>query len=60
VIKRLEIVVGDQDFALPGSKAFSELLKKRGAEHELRITGGVHTWINWRHYLNELAPKLFR
>ncbi len=59
-IKRLEIVVGDQDFALPGSKALSEIFKKRGVEHDLRITGGGHTWINWRHYLDELAPKLFR
>jgi enterochelin esterase-like enzyme len=59
-IKRLEVVVGDQDFALPGSKSLSEILKKHGIEHGLRITGGGHTWINWRHYLNELAPKLFR
>lgn len=59
-VKRLEIVVGDQDFALPGSKALAEVLKKRGIEHDLRITGGGHTWINWRHYLNELAPRLFR
>jgi enterochelin esterase family protein len=36
------------------------VLKKRGIEHDLRITGGGHTWINWRHYLNELAPTLFR
>ena len=59
-VKRLEIVVGDKDFALPGSKALAEVLKKRGIEHDLRITGGGHTWINWRHYLNEFAPKLFR
>lgn len=59
-IKHLEIVVGDQDFALAGSKALDEVLKKHGVEHELRLTGGGHTWINWRHYLNELAPKLFR
>ncbi len=59
-VKRLEIVVGDQDFALPGSKALAGVLKKRGVEHDLRITGGGHTWINWRHYLNELAPRLFR
>ena len=58
-VKRLEIVVGDQDFLLAGSKALSEVLKKRGIEHEQRITGGGHTWINWRHYLNEFAPKLF-
>ncbi len=60
VIKHLEIVVGDKDFALPGSKALAEIFKKHGIEHELRITGGGHTWINWRHYLGELAPKLFR
>jgi enterochelin esterase family protein len=59
-IKRLEIVVGDQDFALAGSKALSEIFKKNGVQHDLRISGGGHTWINWRHYLNELAPKLFR
>jgi enterochelin esterase family protein len=59
-IKRLEIAVGSQDFALAGSKALSEILKKHGVEHDLRISGGGHTWINWRHYLNELAPKLFR
>lgn len=59
-VERLEIVVGDEDFALPGSRALSEVLKHRGVEHDLRITGGGHTWINWRQYLNELAPKLFR
>src|SRR5262249_44041074 len=55
-VKRLEIVVGDQDSLVAGSKALAETLKKRGIAHDLRITGGGHTWINWRHYLNELAP----
>ena len=59
-IKRLEIVVGDQDFALNGSKALSEVFKKRGVKHELRITGGGHTWINWRQYLHDLGQQLFR
>ena len=45
---------------MSGSKALSEVFMKRGLEHDLRITGGQHTWTNWRHYLNELAPKLFR
>ncbi len=58
-VKRLEITVGDQDFALAGSKALAEVLKKRGIKHDLRITGGGHTWINWRHYLHELAQRLF-
>lgn len=59
-IKRLEIVVGDQDFALNGSQALSELFKKHGIEHELRVTGGGHTWINWRQYLHQLGQHAFR
>ncbi len=59
-VKLLNITVGDKDFALPGSKALAEVLEKRGVKHQVQITGGGHTWINWRHYLNELAPKLFR
>jgi enterochelin esterase-like enzyme len=59
-IKHFSISVGDKDFALAGSKNLAELLKKNGIKHELNISGGGHTWINWRRYLNELAPRLFR
>jgi enterochelin esterase-like enzyme len=59
-IKLFEISVGDKDFALAGSKALAGVLEKRGIKHDVHISGGGHTWINWRHYLNELAPKLFR
>ena len=58
-IERLEIVVGEQDFALTGSKALSEVFKTRGIEHELKITAGGHTWINWRRYLHEFSQTLF-
>ena len=59
-VKLLEVTVGDKDFALAGSKALSEVFNKHGIKHELKITGGGHTWINWRQYLNEFAPQLFR
>jgi enterochelin esterase family protein len=59
-VKLLEITVGDQDFALAGSKALSGVFEKHGIKHQLKTTGGGHTWINWRQYLNELAPKLFQ
>ena len=59
-VKRLEIKVGDKDFALAGSKSLAEVLEKRGIKHEVHISGGGHTWINWRHYLNDFAPLLFR
>ncbi len=60
MIKLLSISVGDKDFTLNGSKALAELLEKHGIKHELHISGGGHTWINWRHYLGALAPRLFR
>ena len=53
-VKRLEICVGDKDFALNGSKALAGVLEKRKVKHEVHISGGGHTWINWRHYLNGL------
>ena len=59
-VRLLEVTVGDKDFALAGSKALSEVFARHGIKHELKVTGGGHTWINWRQYLNELAPKLFQ
>jgi enterochelin esterase-like enzyme len=59
-VKRLEICVGDKDSLVAGSKALASVLEKRGIKHEVHISGGGHTWINWRHYLGELGPKLFR
>jgi enterochelin esterase family protein len=59
-VKLLSICVGDKDFTVNGAKALAELFEKHGIKHELHISGGGHTWTNWRHYLNELAPKLFR
>src|SRR5207302_5337341 len=61
MVKLFSISVGDKDTgALAGSKNLSELLNKHGIKNELHVSGGGHTWINWRHYLNETAPVLFR
>jgi enterochelin esterase family protein len=58
-VKLFSISVGDKDFALAGSKSLGEVLDKHGIKHEIHISGGGHTWINWRHYLSEFAPRLF-
>ncbi len=58
-VKLLAVTVGDADFALNGSKALVGLFEKHGIKHELKITDGGHTWINWRRYLNDLGPRLF-
>jgi enterochelin esterase-like enzyme len=59
-VKLLSISVGDKDFALDGSKSLAEVLENHKIKHDVHISGGGHTWINWRQYLNDLAPKLFR
>jgi len=60
VVRLFSISVGDKDFAFAGSKSLDQLLTKHGITHELRISGGGHTWINWRHYLHDFASRLFR
>jgi enterochelin esterase family protein len=59
-VRLFSISVGDKDLTLAGSKNLSEVLSKHGIKNELQVSGGGHTWINWRHYLNEFAPQLFR
>lgn len=59
-VKLLSISIGDKDFLLDRSKNLEELLKKHGIKYEAHISGGGHTWINWRHYLNDFAPRLFQ
>jgi enterochelin esterase family protein len=58
-VKLFSISVGDKDFTLKGSKALSEVLDSHGIKNQLHISGGGHTWINWRRYLNALVPQLF-
>src|SRR5207248_4686614 len=51
---------GKEDFVLNSTKSTIEMLKKHGFNPVYEETSGGHTWINWRNYLNEFAPKLFR
>jgi enterochelin esterase-like enzyme len=59
-VKLFSISVGDKDFTYNGSRNLAEVLKKHGIKNELHVSGGGHTWINWRHYLNDFAPLLFQ
>jgi len=60
VVKLFSISVGDKDFLFARAKGLSELLTRHGIKNELHVSGGGHTWINWRQYLHDLAPLLFR
>jgi enterochelin esterase family protein len=46
--------------AYQGSKTLTDLLKKDGFNYVFRETPGGNTWANWRIYLSEMAPLLFR
>ena len=60
MLKLFSISVGDKDFTFAGSKNLSEVLTKRGIRNDLHVSGGGHTWINWRNYLRDYAQLLFR
>ena len=51
---------GDADFAYPGTQVLDKMLTKQGMEHTMFISGGGHTWTNWRYYLNNFVPLLFK
>jgi enterochelin esterase-like enzyme len=51
---------GKEDFLIQTSRNTVELLKKHGFDVEFHETSGAHTWTNWREYLNQFAPLLFK
>ena len=60
LFKVLSVAVGDKDFALAGAKNVAELFDRRGIKFTMHVSGGGHTWINWRRYLHDYAQLLFR
>ena len=51
---------GKDDFLVETSRATVDMLKKHGFDLTYKETDGGHTWIKWRDYLYEFAPKLFQ
>jgi len=59
-IRLFWFATGKDDFVLPSTKAALALLDEHKIRHSFKETEGGHTWPNWRAYLNEFAPLLFR
>jgi enterochelin esterase family protein len=59
-IRLFWLATGKDDFVLPSTKAALALLDEHKIRHSYKETEGGHTWPNWRAYLNEFAPLLFR
>lgn len=51
---------GKDDFLIGTTRATVEMFKKHEFNPVFLESPGGHTWINWRNYLNEFAPQLFR
>lgn len=54
------IAIGDKDFLYDANKQYRQLLDSKGYPYEYRESGDGHIWKNWRIYLSEFAPKLFK
>ena len=51
---------GKDDFLLQTTRSTVNLFKEYGYAPVYKESEGGHTWINWRDYLTEFAPLLFR
>lgn len=54
------IACGKDDFVYKGVVTLRETLDKVGLKYTYRESTGGHTWANWRIYLSEFAPQLFK
>lgn len=60
--KDLDLVyyaVGKDDFLYSSIAPTRAILAKYGIHDVYHESGGGHTWINWRRYLADFAPRLF-
>jgi len=59
-LKLLWFRTGSADFLLARTKETTALLTRHGFSVDFQETPGGHTWINWRNYLDEFVPQLFK
>lgn len=54
------IACGNRDFVYKGIEEYRQFLTEKGYPFEYFETGEGHIWRNWRIYLSEFAPRLFK
>ncbi len=54
------IAIGNTDFLYDANNQYRKLLDDNKYPYEYFETGEGHIWKNWRIYLSEFAPKLFK
>ena len=59
-IKVFYIAVGRDDNLFAPNQNLDQLLTKAGVKHQFVPSEEGHVWRNWRDYLANFAPQLFR
>ena len=59
-LKVFYIACGKTDSLFAASQSFSEVLTKHQIRHTFTPSEEGHVWRNWRNYLAEFTPQLFR
>jgi enterochelin esterase family protein len=59
-LKLFWFATGKDDFLLQTTRSTVNLFKEYGYAPVYKESEGGHTWLNWRDYLSEFAPLLFR
>lgn len=54
------IAIGNQDFLYKGLTDHKKRLDALGFRYQYKESEGGHTWTNWRDYLAEFVPMLFK
>lgn len=54
------IAIGNKDFLYKANTDYRQMLDAKGYKYEYYETGEGHIWKNWRIYLTEFVPKLFK
>jgi enterochelin esterase-like enzyme len=52
--------IGNKDFLFASSTPTRAMMDKYGIKYVFHESGGGHTWINWRRYFADFAPRLFQ
>jgi len=59
-LKLLWVGYGETDIARTNAEAALKMFDRHGLKYTSEVTPGGHEWANWRLYLAQTAPLLFR
>jgi enterochelin esterase family protein len=59
-MKLVYYAIGKADFLYQSAAPTRAMFAKHGIRDVYHESDGGHTWINWRRYFDDFAPRLFR